>query len=197
MRARSRLAERPLVVIRRLAQLDPGQPQAERGGGALRRLPLVGRQPVPEHGRGRHVRKCVFDELNPLRRQLDLLKEHAGDVAGGARQIGHVAVSERIVVDGDHHDGQRPGGGERRLQGDFRAGGQDDIRFARRERPVAGFVLLFVRGRYEIKDEILSFLITELSHPPHESGPLRRGLLDGGDSADTQHLLGRLLRVRR
>src|SRR5262249_40973371 len=38
---------------------------------------------------------------------------------------------------------------------------------------------------------------TELSHAPHESGPCRRGLLEGGDSTDAQHLLGRLLRARR
>ena len=77
--------ERPLVVIGWRAQLNSEQAQADRGGGILRRLPLIGRQPIPEHRRGRHVWKRIPDELNPFHSQLGLLKENAGNVAGGTR----------------------------------------------------------------------------------------------------------------
>src|SRR6516165_12618146 len=98
------LTERRVIVIGQLAQFNPRKLQAERGGGTPRCLPLIYRQAIPEHGRGWPVRKGILDELNPLCCQFDLLENHAGNIAGGARQVGHVAASERIVVDSDHHD---------------------------------------------------------------------------------------------
>src|SRR5262249_8358851 len=107
-----------------------------------------------------------------------------------------VATGERIVVNGNHHDRQRPRNGKRRLQADFRANSKNDVRHASREPPVAGFVPICVRSLQKIKGEILSFLITELTHAPSDDHPLRLCLRVSGESADSQHLLW-LLRPRR
>jgi hypothetical protein len=72
-----------LIAIRRLVQLNPKKLQAERGGGVPRCFPLVCRQLIPEHGRGRPIRKAILDELNPLCCQFDLLEDDAGNIAGG------------------------------------------------------------------------------------------------------------------
>ena len=167
------LLERGLIVIRRLAQFNPGKLQAEHGGGAPRCFPLVCGQLVPEHGRGQPIRKAILDELNPLCGQFDLLEDDAGNVAGGTRQACDVATSERVVVDGNHHDRHGPRNGERRLQADFRANSKNDVGHARRELPVEDFVLVCARSLEKIKGEIPSFLITQLAHAPLESYPLR------------------------
>jgi hypothetical protein len=167
------LIERRLIVIRPLAQFNPEKLQAEHGGGAPRGFPLVCRELIPKHGRGRPIRKAILDELNPLCCQFDLLEDDAGNIAGGPRQACHVATGERIVVDSNHHDRQRPRNRKRRLQADFRANSKNDVGRARRELPVVDFVLVCVRSLQKIKGEILSFLITELTHAPLESYPLR------------------------
>jgi hypothetical protein len=61
-----------------------------------------------------------------------------------------------------------------------------------RQYPITAFIIVSL---HEIKGESLSFLITKFGHAPHESDPLRRGLLNGRDSANAQHSLGRLLRM--
>src|SRR6516162_6014214 len=61
-----------------------------------------------------------------------------------------------------------------------------------RQYPITAFIIV---GLHEIKGESLSFLITKFGHAPHESDPLRRGLLKGRDGANAQHFLGRLLRT--
>ena len=59
------------------------------------------------------------------------------------------------------------------LQADFRANSKDDIGHARRELPIQGFVLVCGRSLQKMKGEIPSFLITEFTHAPFESYPLR------------------------
>jgi hypothetical protein len=167
------LIERGLIVIRRFAQFNPRKLQAELGGGAPRCFPLVCGQLVPEHGRGQPIRKAILDELNPLCGQLDLLEDDTCNIAGGPRQACDVTASERIVIDGNHHNRHGPRNGERRLQADFRADSKDDIRLARCELPVQGFILVCARSLQKIKGEITSFLITEFEHAPFESYPLR------------------------
>ena len=49
----------------------------------------------------------------------------------------------------------------------------DDVGHARRELPVEDFVLVCARSLQKIKIEIPSFLITEFTHVPFESYPLR------------------------
>src|SRR5262249_49302671 len=167
------LIERGLIVIRRLAQFNPRKLQAELGGGAPRCLPLGRGQLVPETGRGQPIREAILDELNPLCGQFDLLEDDTRNIAGGPRQACDVATSERIVVDGNHHDRHGPRNGERRLQADFRADSKDDLRLARCEFPVQGFILVCTRSLQKIKGEIPSFLIAEFGHTPIESYPLR------------------------
>src|SRR5262249_39072505 len=167
------LIERRLIVIRPLAQFNPEKLPAEHGGGAPRGFPLVCRELVPKHGRSRPIRKAILNDLNPLCCQLDLLEDDAGNIAGGPRQACHVTTGERIVVDGNHHDGQRPRNCKRRLQVDFRANSKNDVGGARGELLVADFELVCVRNLQKIKKEVLSFLITELTHAPLESYPLR------------------------
>src|SRR5262245_52261733 len=79
------LIERRLIVIRPFAQFNPEKLQAEDGGGAPRRFPLVCREVVPKHGRSRPIRKAILNDLNPLCCQLDLLEDDAGNIAGGPR----------------------------------------------------------------------------------------------------------------
>src|ERR1700732_5147721 len=88
------LIERGLIVIRRLAQFNPGKLQAEHRGGAPRGFPLVCGQVVPEHGRGQPIRKAILDQLNPLCGQFDLLEDDTGNIAGGTREACDVATGE-------------------------------------------------------------------------------------------------------
>src|SRR6516162_9124239 len=74
------LIARRVIVVGQLAQFNPRKLQAQRGGSAPRRLPLIYGQAVPEHGRGRPVRKGILDELNPLCCQFDLLENYAGNI---------------------------------------------------------------------------------------------------------------------
>jgi hypothetical protein len=167
------LIERRLIVIRRAAQFNPGKLQAEPGSCAPRCLPLVGRQCIPKHSRGWPIRKAILNELDPLCCQFDLLEDYAGNVAGGPRQACDVATRKRIVVNGNHYDRQRPRNGERRLQADFWANGKNDVERASHELSVEDFVLVCAHSLQKIKGEILAFLITELSHAPLKSYPLR------------------------
>src|SRR5262249_29405278 len=185
-----------LIVIRPFAQFNPEKLQAEDGGGAPRRFPVVCREVVPKHGRSRPIRKAILNDLNPLCCQLDLLEDDAGNIAGGPRQACHVATGERIVVDGNHHNRQRPRNRKRRFQADFWANSKNDVGRARRELLVTDFELVWVRNLEKIKKEILSFLITELPHALLESYPLWSRSRVAGDSADFQHFR-RLLRPRR
>ena len=52
-------------------------------------------------------------------------------------------------------------------------GNASSIGHARRELPVQGLVLVCGRSLQKIKGEIPSFLITEFTHAPFESYPLR------------------------
>src|SRR5262249_49659069 len=74
------LIERRLIIIRQLAQFNPRKLQPEPDGGAPRCFPLIGRQLVPKHGRGRPIWKAVLDELDPLCCQFDLLEDDASNI---------------------------------------------------------------------------------------------------------------------
>src|SRR5829696_9090860 len=186
------LREGALVVIRLLAELDPGKPQAELGGCVFRRLPLIGGYFIPEHGDRRYIRGCLSDNLKTFFGELDLLERNAGHVAARPRQISHIAARERIVVDGDHNDrpcaGRRQGG----LQADLRAGGKQNVHLATRKLPIASLVSGDVRGLHVIEREVLALLVSQLGHALDESDVDRaRARLHAGqaDADKTRWLL--------
>jgi hypothetical protein len=65
------------------------------------------------------IRQSVFQELNTLSGEFNLLREYPGNIAAGSGEASHVAQCQGIVVDGDHYDWQRTGDGHRRSQDGF------------------------------------------------------------------------------
>src|SRR5262245_26761412 len=53
-------------------------------------------------GDARHAGKRFLEHLEPFRAQLGQHLGHAGDVAAGFGQAGHVARADRIAVSGEH-----------------------------------------------------------------------------------------------
>ena len=94
-------------IIQGAPELKRLDAETERACGVARGLELVRRRGVPEDSHASHLRQGLSEQFYSLPRQLDLLQEHAGDVAPGPGEAGNIPKRDRIVV--DCHDDDRPG----------------------------------------------------------------------------------------
>jgi hypothetical protein len=91
-------------------------------------LGLLGRLDVPQRAYALPLRKRLYQKLELLCRKFRLPVKDARDVAAWVRQAFDVATCERIDIGGHHDDRHLWSGRGRRLQRDFGAIGDEDIR---------------------------------------------------------------------
>ena len=81
-----------------------------------------------QNGQSGPIGKRLGQYLGLLLRQLQLLKNNAGNVAARPRQAADIAARYRIEVDRDHDDRKAALGGNQRLQNNLRTGGHNHVR---------------------------------------------------------------------
>jgi hypothetical protein len=118
-----------------------------------------------------------------------LLKEDAGEVAGGSREACHITARERIIIYRNHHDRLRAGGREGGLEADLRPAGKENVHVTPGEFLVAAFVSLDVWDLHIFENEVLAFLVSQLGHALQEGDVNRRRPRLDADQADAQELL--------
>jgi hypothetical protein len=103
----------------------------------------------------------------------------------------HITPLERIIVDGNHDDRERVGGGKRRFQGGLGAGSDNHVNLAPDQLPHAlshAFDLAVETDEFDC--EALPLDVSEFAQPLNKRDPVRRGARSGRKHhANAQHLL--------
>src|SRR6516164_1495239 len=155
---------------------------------------LLARNRVVCDAKDGRTRERLARDLDAFGGELELARENAGHVAPGAREVRHIALGERVEIDGEKHDRLSVGGRNRRAQRALVSDREEYVDLARRELAIAVFVAFEIRGLDVVERNVAAFLISEFGHPPAEV-VIERGLAGlHADKADAQH---RLLRAPR
>src|SRR6516164_4196187 len=92
------------------------------------------------------ARECLARDLDAFGGELELAHENARHVAPGTREVRHVALGERIEIDGQKYDGSAVRNRERGAQRALVAHRQEHVDLARRKLAIVFFVALEIRG---------------------------------------------------
>lgn len=148
----------------------------------------------------RQVGYRLGQEFEPLRGQLDLLKENTGDVALGSRETPDEAKGDRIVIDREHDDRQGSGRRHRRFEDDLRPDGVDRVDPAthelRRHRQRA--VDISAAELHVVDLQVAALLVAEQLQLLHECTlrGRRRCREENAEAKDFRRLAGRPRRGR-
>jgi len=137
-------------------------------------------------------------QIQPLRDQLQLFKDHPGQVAARMGKAGDVAFCQRVLIDCPEHD---RGGPRRRsrdcgLQYGILAAGHDYIdaaasKLAHRRRQAIQIIVLD-----EINRQVAAFDIAQLAQPILKGGVVGRRAWEPGNDADMEDAGRHLVRIR-